>query len=214
MGNTGGLVTRLQVMLDYLSNYYSDLPHVHVDGAFGSATRNAVVAFQHRFGLSEDGRVGPATWDKLYEVYLANNGNGQGPSIPNPGDPVVRQIQTTLNLRYDAGLAVDGIFGPATKAALIRGLQSELNTQFGRNLALTGTFDAATRAATVNVRPGASGNITYLLQAALFANGHANVVPDGIFGPRTEAAVRQFQRDQGLSADGVIGPLTQERLFR
>ncbi|MCL1803689.1 MAG: peptidoglycan-binding protein [Eubacteriaceae bacterium] len=41
-----------------------------------------------------------------------------------------------------------------------------------------------------------------------------DVVPDGIFGPRTIAAVRQFQRDQGLSADEAIGPLTQNRLFR
>ncbi|MCL1803690.1 MAG: hypothetical protein FWG30_08660 [Eubacteriaceae bacterium] len=53
------------------------------------------------------------------------------------GDPVVRQIQTAFNLRYDVGLTVDGIFGPATKAALIRGLQGGFNTLFGRNLALT-----------------------------------------------------------------------------
>jgi peptidoglycan hydrolase-like protein with peptidoglycan-binding domain len=32
--------------------------------------------------------------------------------------------------------------------------------------------------------------------------------PDGSYGPKTEAAVKNFQNKNGLSADGVIGPLT------
>ena len=34
------------------------------------------------------------------------------------------------------------------------------------------------------------------------------VPADGNFGPGTEAAVRQFQRDHGLVADGIVGPRT------
>ena len=35
---------------------------------------------------------------------------------------------------------------------------------------------------------------------------------DGIFGKNTEAALVRFQRDHGLAADGICGPLTYAAL--
>ena len=37
--------------------------------------------------------------------------------------------------------------------------------------------------------------------------------PDGIFGSKTDQAVRQFQEDQGLEVDGYVGEMTWSRLF-
>jgi N-acetylmuramoyl-L-alanine amidase len=39
------------------------------------------------------------------------------------------------------------------------------------------------------------------------------LVADGVFGPRTEAAVVAFQRQRGLNTDGIVGPITWNALF-
>jgi peptidoglycan hydrolase-like protein with peptidoglycan-binding domain len=62
--------------------------------------------------------------------------------------------------------------------------------------------------------PRLEGDDVRLVQRRLSALGYTEVgAADGIFGPNTEAAVRAFQADNGLDADGVIGPQTWERLF-
>lgn len=69
MGSSGELVSELQFLLDYISEFYYAIPPVVRTGRFGENTRTAVIEFQKNFGLSADGIVGPATWQKLYSVY-------------------------------------------------------------------------------------------------------------------------------------------------
>ncbi|MDD2869110.1 N-acetylmuramidase domain-containing protein [Neomegalonema sp.] len=61
------------------------------------------------------------------------------------------------------------------------------------------------------LRLGDQGEEVSRLQRALSAAGHP-VAPDGVFGPRTEAALRAFQQARGLSPDGLAGALTQAAL--
>ena len=52
------------------------------------------------------------------------------------------------------------------------------------------------------IQQGSSGPQVTLLQQKL------GIPADGIFGPQTNAAVRNFQQSHGLSVDGIVGPNT------
>ncbi|HEY8342294.1 MAG TPA: N-acetylmuramoyl-L-alanine amidase [Calditerricola sp.] len=62
------------------------------------------------------------------------------------------------------------------------------------------------------LRRGSEGDAVRELQEALKRLGHDPGPIDGIFGPRTEAAVKLFQRDQRIAVDGIVGPVTWGRL--
>lgn len=62
------------------------------------------------------------------------------------------------------------------------------------------------------VRRGARGGITRHVQVRLKALGFDCGASDGVFGERTDAAVRAFQRSRGLADDGYVGPLTWAQL--
>ena len=125
----------------------------------------------------------------------------------------VARIQSILNERYGLNIAVDNIYGNETRKALVKGLQTELNKQYGRGLAVDGIFGANTYNACINVRKGAEGNITYLIQAMLICHSF-DIDADGIFGNATENAVREFQKRNGLSVDGIVGKNTFNKLFK
>ena len=61
-GDSGATVSRLQQLLN---DQLKLSPKLTVDGKFGNITRNAVVRFQEKNWLSNDGIVGPATWSTL-----------------------------------------------------------------------------------------------------------------------------------------------------
>lgn len=69
-GDRGIRVEQLQYMLKVLSAYIPEIPTVTVDGIFGPATRNAVLAAQRRFDLPETGVVNDATWQEIYNQFI------------------------------------------------------------------------------------------------------------------------------------------------
>ena len=62
------------------------------------------------------------------------------------------------------------------------------------------------------VGPGATGPVVRRVQRALRRTPNLGLVVDGIFGPKTEAAVVGFQEGAGLVPDGIVGPLTWNAL--
>jgi chitosanase len=71
---------------------------------------------------------------------------------------------------------------------------------------------AAPSEATLQLQtPPMQGDDVRALQQAL-SNAGIKVTVDGAFGTSTDAAVRQFQRQKGLTVDGVVGPATRSAL--
>jgi peptidoglycan hydrolase-like protein with peptidoglycan-binding domain len=132
------------------------------------------------------------------------------------GSERVRALQRRLRSVGAAPGPVDGRFGRVTQAALRR-------FQSARGLAVDGIVGPRTRAALrapVALARGAGGDLlrgsgpVRALQRHLRAVGARPGPVDGRFGPRTEAAVRRFQSARGLAVDGIVGPRTARRLAR
>ena len=67
-------------------------------------------------------------------------------------------------------------------------------------------------AADALLKKGSTGDTVVLVQKKLKQWGYYTGAVDGIFGSRTEAAVRYFQRKNGLKADGSVGQKTAAAL--
>lgn len=59
------------------------------------------------------------------------------------------------------------------------------------------------------LRPGSRGDEVQALQAELICCGALNDRADGVYGKKTEQAVRQVQQNEGLEADGIAWPQTR-----
>jgi Putative peptidoglycan binding domain len=70
----------------------------------------------------------------------------------------------------------------------------------------------AIKVPTALLQEGDTGSQVKLLQKALAAAGYSPGTPDGSFGLSTKNAVEAFQTSQGLTADGVAGPQTLNKL--
>ena len=64
------------------------------------------------------------------------------------------------------------------------------------------------------LRKGDEGPEVVTLQQALTELGYLSGAADGNFGTGTQTAVKKFQEDNSLDADGIAGRMTQEMLFK
>lgn len=70
----------------------------------------------------------------------------------------------------------------------------------------------AQTAEAVSYKRGSTGEVVTQIQTKLKNWGYFNAEADGVYGSRTEAAVKAFQQKNGLTADGVAGSATLKAL--
>ena len=101
--------------------------------------------------------------------------------------------QAVVGFQRATGLVPDGIAGPRTRNALDRSRQKPLARGAG-------------------YRPPAGSPRVRMLQERLRGAGFNPGPVDGVFGPRTQAAVERLQKAGGLSADGIVSHRTRRLL--
>lgn len=137
---------------------------------------------------------------KTLQRDLKDNGHDPGSVDGVFGPNTERSLR---NFQDDFGLLVDGIAGPQTFAKLETLRHATKDEQadhgFPRTLRLSD--------------PMLRGSDVERLQIKLRDFGFNVGTPDGVFGPRTRDGVRAFQREKGLSVDGIAGPQTFSALI-
>jgi N-acetylmuramoyl-L-alanine amidase len=104
-------------------------------------------------------------------------------------DPAVEHAVSTF--QQQRGLIADGMVGPATYRAL-----------------RDATYQLGARPLAYLVSSPVSGDDVMTLQERLLELGYDAGRANGVFGAQTEAALRNFQRDYGLTVDGICGAET------
>ena len=253
LGSTGDDVRTAQIRLNRISSNFPAIPKIlAADGIFAEDTDAAVRAFQQIFNLTPDGIIGKNTWYTIQNIYIGvkrlNDLNAEGITL----EEVTRQYPGALaegstgdgvrNLQYFLAYlsqfydtipapAIDGSFGPSTRAAV-----EDAQRTFG--LPTDGVVGAATWYALTNaylgivstiprdyvegvsvpyggipLRIGSESDSVRLLQEYL--NYIARTYPEiptvdatGYFGPRTGEAVIAFQNLVGQNPTGLVASTT------
>lgn len=250
LGDVEVSVEILQQRLNRISNNYPAIPKIYpVNGVFTLQTEEAVKAFQRIFNLAPDGVAGPATWYQITSVYNAVRQlaelNAEGVTLQDisrklpytlragtRGDAVrlLQFLLSVVRLYNEQGglLAIDGIFGPKTRAAVVAFQTDAGLTPDGvvGNATWSALLDAYT--AIERIQPTGDGFVVLpptqtlvlgsrsedvsLLQGWLnrIAEEYPQITPvpqTGYFGEGTRAAVLAFQQLFGLPVTGNVSPL-------
>jgi len=166
IGDTGLPVRLVQYYLAFVAAFNDLIQAPIIDGIFGRATAESVKSFQSLFGLPVTGEVDEATFNRLTTAYRsvlseippAVFANSARPFpgttlLPGAEGEDVRELQRYLNRIGRAaeqidlppgGLTEDGVYGPATEAA-VRSFQAYVG------LPATGIVSAATWSAAADL---------------------------------------------------------------
>ena len=155
---------------------------------------------------------------KVYNALKQQQGgteNGSDSIKITPDSTTVKMIQKWINDYCNAGLKVDGKFGPNSKKGIIKAIQHYHNLN-GANpyLVEDGSFGPKTSAACTYVSSThlKKSDLAFIAQCLLYVNGYDPKGLDSTFGKDSTEAAKLFQKEHNLTIDGEIGKLTFKKL--
>ncbi|WP_079474748.1 C40 family peptidase [Marinococcus halophilus] len=140
---------------------------------------------------------------KELQEYLQSEGHHSG-AIDGVFGPVTASSLKSFQRAQNIG--VDGVAGPITFSKMnLGGSSSSSNVS-------SNSSGSSSSSVSSSLRRGDRGSEVTSLQSTLKSKGFYNSSVDGVFGPVTDAAVKDFQRAAGIGVDGVVGPVTRKAL--
>lgn len=214
-------VRSAQTMLKALGYYDGD-----ITGNIGTKTETAIRSFQNKYGLPVDGIPGTQTMAKLSELYAGTSSLSSSSLQLGATGSAVSELQENLSVLgyYDGditghygtltkaavlafqkakGLTADGIAGTRTLSAIENAMSAS-----GSSSSSSGTSDSSG----LSFGLGDTSPTILWMQELLKELGYYAAECTGHFGNKTQAAVKLFQADHGLIADGVVGSKTMAAL--
>lgn len=170
-----------------------DLPSKKV-GTFTASERKASANDSNSsyIKLNSSGAVVKSMQQKLKKLgyYAATDTGNAGP----------KTIEAVKKFQAAYGLTADGVAGPATLA--------KIDAAYDK----LGASSSSTAASGSGLRLNSTGAEVRDLQDNLTALGYYWATKSGNFGPKTETAVKRFQEENGLKADGIAGKKTLDAI--
>ncbi|MBQ8556124.1 MAG: peptidoglycan-binding protein [Clostridia bacterium] len=229
-GARGQAVKDVQQRLKELGYYNKS-----IDGVYGSGTIAAVKAFQERNRLTVDGVVGETTLKILNsssakkaadDAKEEDSSSSSDDSVLRPGakSEAVRTLQAKLReLGYYTG-SRDGVYGDSTTAAVkafqkkhglyADGIAGEATLKkLYSSSALKADEEDVNDDEVEQLKAGDYGAAVKKLQNRLKELGYYKTTVDGSYGSLTKKAVKAFQSRNGLTADGVAGKATLNKIY-
>lgn len=228
LGSKSSAVTKLQKALKKLGFYSGD-----VTGHYGDLTEKAVKAYQKKVGLYVDGIAGPSTQDKIYAAS-GSVSSGSSSSSSSSNDTILKldaegsrvsTLQTNLKKLGFYSAEVTGHFGSKTKAAVVAfqrkyslsadGIAGKKTLDKIDDLLAggSGSSSSGSGISTTGVlKEGSQGTAVTALQQDLKELKMYSGEITGNFGPKTATAVKSFQKKYDLTADGIAGKKTLDKI--
>lgn len=236
-GSTGTAVKALQEALQELG-FYSGT----VDASFGPGTVSALKTFQKKNNLRQDGIASPEVQKLIFEERPINSKGKKTniktlPPIENypmqqgdRGDAVI-QLQQKLNTLGYFTADYTNTYNSATQKAVkafqqdhsltVDGKAGEKTLRLLNLISVTPAPDAPqapqntplTESNVIVMQNGTRGQAVVSLQKRLMELGYYECEADGVYDSDDIAAVKAFQKRNGLKADGIAGLDTQQKLY-
>lgn len=235
-GSTGQNVKDLQNFLISKGYNGADGPLI-ADGNFGKNTLKAVRDYQADNGLVVDGIVGANTVSKMNGTAPATPGtstqNTSAPAKISSADQAYLDSvkQQLINGTFSGNERIEDRLIPSYQAAGINVVDGQINQSNNQSLRSNTTAPDTTQGTITqqnninqnvanfpltngNLQSGAKNDNVKDLQNFLISKGYnvGSTGADGDFGPATKAAVMQFQTDNNLTADGIVGVQTVAKI--